>query len=306
MPHIPLPFLSRECSGSCAGTAAGLGAHLLWGVAVLFWPLFSGMDPISIMSHRMIWTVAFLGFVLALSGQFHTIRKSLASRRTVAALLAAALLLGFNWSLYIWAVTSGRVVESTLGYFITPLINVLMGRILLGEKLSRPQALAILLAFCGVGASIAAYGQMPWLGLSLALSFAFYGYIQKTIPMASAPCLFMQALLLAPLALVWLAITEPGLGFFGYGAVRPILLISTIFFTGLPLMMFGYAARHVTLATIGILQYVSPSISFVLAITVLGESMKPSDMISFPVIWAALAIYTWDAVHHLHKAKENA
>ena len=124
--------------------------------------------------------------------------------------------------------------------------------------------------------------------------------------MASAPSLFTQALLLSPLALLWLGITEPGFGFIGFGPVRPILLICTIFFTGLPLMMFGYAARRVTLATIGILQYVSPSISFVLAITVLGESMKPSDLVSFPAIWAALAIYTWDAVHHLHKAKEDA
>ena len=306
MPRFSLPFLSRECSGSCAGTSAGLGAHLLWGVAVLFWPLLGGMDPISIMSHRMIWTVVFLGITLAATGQFHAVRQGLASRRTAAALLAAALLLGFNWSLYIWAVTSGRVVESTLGYFITPLINVLMGRLLLGEKLSRMQAASILLAFCGVGVSIAAYGQIPWLGLALALSFAFYGYIQKTIPMASAPSLFTQALILSPLALLWLGVMEPGFGIAGYGAMRPVLLVSTIFFTGLPLLMFGYAARRVTLATIGILQYVSPSIAFVLAITVLGESMKPSDIVSFPAIWAALAIYTWDAVHHLHKAKEDA
>ncbi|MBR5883324.1 MAG: EamA family transporter RarD [Mailhella sp.] len=301
-----LPFLSRECSGAAAGTGAGLGAHLLWGFAVLFWPLLTGMDPVSIMSHRMIWTVVFLGGVLALSGNLGAVRSAFRSTRTLLMLLLAALLLGTNWTIYIWAVTTGQIVDSSLGYFITPLLNVLMGRLFLGEKLTRPQALAIALAFCGVAVSVAAFGQVPWLGCSLAFTFALYGYVQKTLRMDSAPSLFVQAVLLMPAALLWLGITEEGFGLTGHGVMRPVLLVSTIFFTGLPLMMFGYAARRVTLATIGILQYVSPSIAFLLAITVLGENMKPADMISFPVIWLALAIYTWDAVHHLHKAKENA
>ena len=301
-----LPFLSKECSGASAGTGAGLGAHFLWGFAVLFWPLLTGMDPVSIMSHRMIWTVAFLGVVLWATGQLHAVREGFRSKRTLAALLLAALLLGTNWTIYIWAVTTGQIVDSSLGYFITPLLNVLMGRLFLGEKLTRPQAIAIALAFCGVAVSVAAFGQVPWLGCSLAFTFALYGYVQKTLNMDSAPSLFVQALLLMPAALLWLGITEEGFGLTGHGIERPLLLVSTIFFTGLPLMMFGYAARRVTLATIGILQYVSPSIAFLLAITVLGESMKPADMISFPVIWLALAIYTWDAVHHLHKAKEKA
>ncbi|MBQ9105192.1 MAG: EamA family transporter RarD [Mailhella sp.] len=301
-----LPFLSKECSGSSAGTGAGLGAHFLWGFAFLFWPLLTGMDPVSIMSHRMIWTVVFLGAVLAVSGKLTAVRQAFQSWRTLAALFLAALLLGTNWTIYIWAVTTGQIVDSSLGYFITPLLNVLMGRIFLGEKLTRPQSLAIALAFCGVAVSVAAFGQVPWLGCSLAMTFALYGYVQKTLRMDSAPSLFVQALLLMPAALLWLGVMEEGFGLTGHGIMRPVLLISTIFFTGLPLMMFGYAARRVTLATIGILQYVSPSIAFLLAITVLGENMKPADMISFPVIWVALAIYTWDAVHHLHKAKENA
>ncbi|WP_458400752.1 EamA family transporter RarD [Mailhella sp.] len=301
-----LPFLSKECSGSSAGTGAGLGAHLLWGFAVLFWPLLTGMDPVSIMSHRMIWTAVFLGCVLAATGHFGTVCQAFSGPRILLTLFLAAVLLGTNWTIYIWAVTTGQIVDASLGYFITPLLNVLMGRVLLGEKLTRPQALAIALAFCGVAVSVAAFGQMPWLGCSLAFTFALYGYVQKTLRMDSAPSLFVQALLLMPAALLWLGITEEGFGLTGHGVMRPVLLASTIFFTGLPLMMFGYAARRVTLATIGILQYVSPSISFLLAITVLGESMKPADMISFPVIWLALAIYTWDAVHHLHKAKEKA
>ena len=301
-----LPFLSKECYGASAGTGAGLGAHLLWGFAVLFWPLLTGMDPVSIMSHRMIWTVAFLGGVLAATGHLDAVRDAFKSVRMLLVLLLAALLLGTNWTIYIWAATTGQIVDASLGYFITPLLNVLMGRVFLGEKLTRPQALAIALAFCGVAVSIAAFGQVPWLGCSLAVTFALYGYVQKTLRMDSAPSLFVQALLLMPAAVLWLGFMEDGFGLTGHGVMRPVLLVSTIFFTGLPLMMFGFAARRVTLATIGILQYVSPSIAFLLAITVLGESMKPADMISFPVIWAALAIYTWDAVHHLHEAKEKA
>ena len=215
----------------------------------------------------------------------------------------------FKWSVKrsrIWGVTSGRVVESTLGYFITPLLNVLMGRLFLGETLSRAQAVAIGLAFLAVAASIIAFGHVPWLGLVLAISFALYGFVQKTLRMPAAASLFIQALLLMPAAILWLFVMEEGMGMTGHGILRPVLLVCTVFFTGLPLMMFGYAARRVTLATIGILQYVSPSIAFLLAVTVLGEGIKQADMISFPVIWLALAIYTWDALHHLHRTKEKA
>jgi chloramphenicol-sensitive protein RarD len=304
--QLRLPFQKHECAASCAGTGAGLGAHLLWGFAVLFWPLFTGMDPVSIMSHRMLWTVVFLAFVLAFTGQLGIVREAFREKKALIPLAAAAFLLAFNWTLYIWGVTSGRVVESTLGYFITPLLNVLMGRMFLGEKLSRPQAVSIALAFFAVAASIIAFGHLPWLGLVLATSFAFYGFVQKTLRMPAAASLFIQSLILMPAAMLWLLVMEDGMGMTGHGIMRPVLLVCTVFFTGLPLMMFGYAARRVTLATIGILQYVSPSIAFLLAITVLGEGIKPADMISFPVIWLALAIYTWDALHHLHRTKEKA
>ena len=301
-----LPFLSKECSGPSAGTGAGLGAHLLWGFAVLFWPLLTGMDPVSIMAHRMIWTAVFLGVVLALSGHLGAVREAFRSVRVLLTLLLAALLLGTNWTIYIWAVTTGQIVDSSLGYFITPLLNVLMGRLFLGETLSKAQSVSIGLAFCAVAVSIIAFGHVPWLGLVLATSFAFYGFVQKTLRMPAAASLFIQALILMPVAILWLLIMEEGMGMTGHGALRPVLLLCTVFFTGLPLMMFGYAARRVTLATIGILQYVSPSIAFLLAITVLGEGIKTADMISFPVIWLALAIYTWDALHHLHRTKEKA
>jgi chloramphenicol-sensitive protein RarD len=297
--------LSHECTAKCSGTLAGLGAHILWGFAVLFWPLLTGMHPISIMAHRMIWTVIFLGGLLLINRQYRALREIFNNKRILLILLTAAILLGINWSLYIWAVTTGKIIESSLGYFITPLLNVLMGRIFLKEQLSRPQAFSILIAFSGVTASVLAYGHFPWLGCTLALSFALYGYVQKTLRMGAAVSLFVQTLLLFPASFLWLALTETGLGIIGYGVMRPLLLVSTIVFTGMPLLLFGYAARRITLATIGILQYVSPSLSFLLAVFIMNENMKPSDIISFPAIWIALAIYTWDAVHHLHRMKEN-
>lgn len=306
MIHFSLPFRCQAYSDSFAGTGAGLLAHLLWGFAVLFWPLLGAVSPVSIMAHRMIWAAVFIGMVLLAQGHMNTVKSALKNRRTLLYLFFAAMMLGLNWTVYLFAVTTAQIVESTLGYFITPLLNVLMGRLFLGEKLSSAQGIAITLAFLGVTASIIAYGRIPWIGFILALSFALYGYMQKILRMDAAPSLFLQALMLTPAALIWLGITEPGFAIFGYGPMRPVLLVSTIAFTGMPLLLFGFAARHVALATIGILQYVSPSISFILAITVLGESMKSSDMIAFPVIWLALAIYTCDAIRHLHSIRKKS
>lgn len=306
MPLSLLSTLPRERITPCAGAGAGLSAHLLWGVAVLFWPLLADMSPVSIMAHRMIWSCVFMGLLLLYTGQMRGVLALAREPKVLFRTFCSAALLGTNWSIFLWAVNTGQVLETSLGYFITPLLNVLMGRIFLGERLSRLQALAIALAAAGVTFSIAAYGHIPLTGLSLAVTFALYGYLQKTVRVALFPGFFTQTLMLVPPALLWLAFVEQGLGFFGHGMTRQLELVGTVLFTGLPLILFGYAARHVTLATIGILQYVSPSINFVLAITVLGESMKASDKIAFPMIWLALAIYTWDAIHQLRKIKEGS
>ncbi|WP_298065775.1 EamA family transporter RarD [uncultured Mailhella sp.] len=305
MRFSPLLSLSGERAGAAAGAAAGFSAHLLWGVAVLFWPLLADMSPVSIMAHRMIWSCVFMGLLLLFAGQIRGLCSLTKELKTLRRIFWSAVLLGTNWSIFLWAVNTGQVIEASLGYFITPLLNVLMGRILLGERLSRLQALAILLAAAGVTFSVAAYGRVPLTGLCLAGTFAMYGYLQKTIRVAPLPGFFAQTLLLAPLALLWLACMEQGLGFFGHGSVRQLQLMGTVLFTAVPLLFFGYAARHVTLATIGILQYVSPSLNFLLAVTVLGETMKAPDRIAFPVIWLALAIYTWDALHEFRRMKER-
>lgn len=290
---------------SLRGVLACCSAHILWGVAVLYWRLLAELPAVTILTHRMMWSCLFLFILLCVTGRSGEVRAALADRRTLLTLCACACILSFNWGLFLWAVNRGNVVETSLGYFITPLLNVLMGRVLLGERLSRPQALAILLALAGVLWGIVGYGHVPWIAFTLAMTFAVYGYLQKTVRVEAAPSLFMETVVLLPFALAWLAWAHPGEmgGMAGHGPLRPLLLIGTCLFTALPLLLFSYAARHITLATVGIVQYLSPSINFLLAVTIMGEKIKPGDTVTFPFIWAALILYTWDALRSMRRMK---
>ena len=257
----------------------------------------------------MAWSCLFVLAVLIATGRTGEVRSAAAARRSLFTLACCACILSVNWGTFLWAVNRGNVVETSLGYFITPLLNVLMGRVLLGERLSRPQAAAILLALAGVLWGVVAYGHVPWIAFVLALTFAVYGYLQKTVRVEAAPGLFVETAVLLPFALLWLIFAHPGEmgGLAGHGTARPLLLMGTCLFTALPLLLFSYAARHVTLATVGIVQYLSPSINFLLAVTVMGEAIKPGDMVTFPLIWSALALYTWDALRSMRRLKaENA
>ncbi len=300
-------FPASATPDSPRGILAGCAAHLIWGVAVLFWPLLGDLPAVSILSHRIMWSCVFLFGVLALTGRLGEVLAALRDRRTLATLALCSALLSVNWGLFLWAVNRGNVVECSLGYFITPLLNVLMGRIFLGERLSRAQGFAILLAAAGVLGGVIAFGHVPWLALILALTFAVYGYLQKTVRVEAGPSLFMETAILFPLALGWLAFAHPDLGgLWGRGMGRTLLLTSTCLFTAVPLLMFSYAARHIQLATVGIIQYVSPSLNFLLAVLVTGEAVKPSDALTFPLIWIALAVYTVDALRSMRALRARA
>lgn len=300
-----LPSAPSTRSGSLKGVLAGCSAHICWGVAVLYWPLLADLPAISILAHRMMWSCAFVLAVLLLTGRFGEVAAAVRDRRTFLALAFCACVLSLNWGVFLWAVNSGNVVETSLGYYITPLLNVLMGRLWLGERLSRAQGAAILLALLGVLWGIVGYGRVPWIAFVLALSFAVYGYLQKTVRVEAAPSLFVETAVLAPCALLWLCLAHPGDlgGIVGQGPERTLLLMGTCLFTALPLLLFSYAARHVTLATIGIVQYLSPSINFLLAVLMLGEKIKPADVVTFPLIWLALVIYTWDALRTMRAVR---
>lgn len=290
------------------GVLAGCAAHVCWGVAVLYWPLLADLPAVSILAHRMLWSCVFVCVVLVLTRRFDEVAAVLRDRRTLLTLGFCACLLSLNWGVFLWAVNRGNVVETSLGYYITPLLNVLMGRVLLGERLSRPQAAAILLALAGVLWGVIGYGRVPWIGFILAVTFAVYGYLQKTVRVEAAPSLFLETAMLAPLALLWLWLAHPADlgGVWGRGAGRSLMLMGTCLFTALPLLLFSYAARHITLATIGIVQYLSPTINFLLAVLILGEHIKTADMVTFPLIWCALALYTWDAVRAMRRLKARA
>jgi len=287
---------------------AGCSAHIVWGVAVIYWQMLAAVPALSILAHRMLWSCLFVLVMILLTRRWGEVTAAVRDRRTLFTLALCAVLLSSNWGLFLWAVNRGMVVETSLGYFITPLLNILMGRILLKEKLTRPQGLAILLAVTAVTWRVVGFGRVPWVALTLALTFAVYGYFQKTVRVEAAPGLFIETAVLAPLAVLWLIFAHPGeMGAMaGHGPWRPLQLMGTCLFTALPLMLFSYAARHLTLATIGILQYVSPSLNFLLAVLILNEVITPADMATFPLIWAGLAIYTWDAVRTMRRLSGRA
>lgn len=289
------------------GVLAGCAAHVAWGFAVLYWRAMDELSPVSILAHRMLWSGVFMLFVLILTQRMDEVKAAIRNKRSLLILTACAAILSVNWGLFLWAVNSGRIVEASLGYFITPLLNVLMGRIFLGERMTRPQGLAILMVLCGVMLGVVTYGRMPWISLALALSFAVYGFMQKTIKVEAAPSLFVETAVLAPFAIGWLYFAHPGewLGLASQGYGHAFLLMGTALFTALPLLLFSFAARHLTLATVGIIQYLSPSLNFLLAVTVLGEKIMPADMITFPLIWCALIIYTWDALRTMRALRRS-
>ena len=261
---------------SLSGTLAGCSAHILWGVAVLYWHQLAALPAVTILAHRMLWSLLLLIGLLAATRRLPELVSALRSRREAPRLALCAALLSLNWGFFLWGVNTGRVVEASLGYFITPLLNVLMGRFLLGERLSRAQTLAILIALTGVSWKIVVYGHVPWLALVVSASFALYGFFQKTLRVGAAPGLTAELVFLAPFALAWLAWAHPhDFGALaGHGISRPLLLAGTALFTAIPLQLFGYAAQRVTLATLGILQYVSPSLNFLFAVTLLGERLE--------------------------------
>ncbi len=299
---------SLSSNATSKGILAGLGAHFLWGVTVLYWPLLADMPATSIVAHRMVWSFVFLACYLVLCKRMDEVIAAITQVKIALPLALASVLLFTNWGVYIYAVNSGHAVEGSMGYFITPFLNILMGRFLLGEKLRRPQVIAIFIAALGVLWGLVLYGRIPFIGLTLAFTFATYGYLQKKVPVDSVPALFIELLFVTPFALIWLFSAHPGTmgGMLGSGTLRPILLVCTIIATAVPLMLFGFAARHLTLASIGILQYVSPSIQFILAVTVLAAPVAAADLVTFPFIWAALGLYTWDAIRMTRKTPSSA
>jgi len=283
-----------------AGLAYALGAYLIWGLSPVYFKALSGVPPLEILSHRVAWSVALLAAAVAWSGAFGELRRSLASRRALATLGVTTLLISANWLLYIWAVNSGHLLEASLGYFVNPLVNVVLGVVFLRESLSRPQGVAVALAGAGVLWLLVGYGRFPWISLTLATTFGLYGLLRKSAGLGAVTGLFAETALLAPAALVYLgAGAAAGTGAFGGGWRTSLLLAAAGAITAVPLVWFALGVRRLRLSTMGFLQYLAPSLQFALAVWLYREPFTRSHLVTFGFIWTSLGLYSWDAVSRL-------
>jgi chloramphenicol-sensitive protein RarD len=282
------------------GTAYGAGAFLLWGVFPLYFHALEPASAVEIVVNRVVWSLLVCVVVLAVTRQFAWIRPMLANPRQLGWLALAALCLSLNWGVYVYGVNSGRAVEAALGYFINPLVTVLLGVVVLREHLRRLQWAAVGLGAVAVVVLTIGYGHLPWIALVLALSFASYGLLKKHVGanVGAIASLTTETAVLFPLAaatLVWLEVT--GRGTFTEDAPgHGLLLLSTGIVTVVPLLLFAAGARRVPLVTMGLLQFVTPVLQLLCAVLFLGESVPPSRWAGFAIVWAALTLLTLDAI----------
>ena len=284
----------------------GLGAYALWGVLPLYFKALVHVPATEIVAHRILWSLILLGGLATWWRKWPTIRAALANPRVALTLLLTATLIGINWLVYIYAVVSGHVLEGSLGYYLNPLVNVLLGVFLLKEKLSRFQKAAVILAGTGVAILAVGAGGAIWISLTLAASFAVYGFLRKVAPVESLEGLSIETLFLAPIAFGWVMwLTNAGTGSFLDSRTTDLLLILGGALTAIPLLLFTAAAKRLPYSTLGFLQYVAPSLQFLLAVLVFGEPLTTAHIVCFGAIWVALAIFVSEGVRS-HRASAAA
>lgn len=290
-----------------AGLLFGLGAYLIWGVLPLYFKLLDTLLPTEIVAHRVVWSVVFVALLASLLRRWQGILAVLRSPRLLVTLFLSASLIGGNWLIYIWAVLNNHVLEGSLGYFLNPLVNVLFGVVLLKERLTGAQKVAVALASGGVAMLAIGAASTLWISLSLATSFALYGYLRKVAPVDSLEGLAIETVLLAPLALGWLLwLGHEGQAGFPDDAGTNILVVLAGVVTAVPLLLFTAAAKRLSLSTLGFLQYVGPSIQFLLAVLVFHETVTTAHMLSFAAIWPACLIFAIDGVRSGRAAAARA
>jgi chloramphenicol-sensitive protein RarD len=286
---------------------AGFAAFGTWGLIPIYWKLLQTLPAGEILAHRFVWTTLFLIILLTWQRRWPEVRAAASSPRSLLYCLASGIFISINWLVFIWAVNVGRVVETSLGYFMTPLVNVLFGAIFLRERLTRWQLVSVLLALVGVLNLTLGYGEFPWIAIVLCVSFGIYGLLRKKSATRAIPGLFLETTLLTPLAILYLLHLQRA-GTLTFGQTHwslALVLISTGVVTGLPLVWFGHAARHLRMTTLGFLQYISPSGSFLLGVFLYHEPFTHNHVITFSLIWAALAIFTADAIHKWHAGRDR-
>jgi len=285
------------------GLAYGSGAYLLWGLFPVYWPLLQPAGPAEIMAHRIVWSVVCVAALLAVRGHRGWLR-GLGARR-VGLLAVAAAVVSANWLGYIWGVTNGHVVETSLGYFINPLVTVLLGVLVLGERLRRAQWAALGLGAVAVVVLAVDYGRPPWLALLLAFSFAGYGLIKKTVGIGAVQSLGVETAVLALPALAYLGwLVAAGRSTFGTeGAGHVLLLVLAGPVTAVPLLLFGAAARRLPLSALGLLQYLAPVLQLGFGVLLFHEPMPPARLAGFALVWTALVLITIEGLHDARRSR---
>ncbi len=278
----------------------GAGAYVLWGLFPLYWPLLEPTGAVEVLSHRIVWSLVVVAVLVGATKRGPAVREVLRDRRRTGRLVVAAVAIAFNWGLYIYGVSSGQVVETALGYFINPLVTVLLGVVVLREKLRPVQWAALALAGVAVVVLSVENGRPPWIALALACSFGTYGLLKKTTAVSPVQGLAIETASLAPVAALFLLV-QAGLGHstaLGHGGGHVALLLGTGVVTVIPLLLFGGAAQRVPMTTLGLLQYVTPTMQFLLGVLLFHEPLGLAKLLGFVLVWLALAIFTYDIVAH--------
>lgn len=288
------------------GIFLALGAYTMWGIAPIYFKAIDQVSPLEILSHRVIWSFFFLAGLLFLSKGWRSVADTLASKKKVLCLLVTSTLVGFNWLIFIWAVTSDHLLDASLGYYINPLLNVVLGMLFLGEKLRKLQWLAVSFAAIGVIIQIITFGSVPTVALALAVSFGLYGLLRKKVNLSAQAGLFIETLMMLPLAMIYLLLIadSPSSNLMLNNTSLNVLLIAAGIVTTLPLLCFTGAATRLKLSTLGFFQYLGPSIMFIFAVTIYNEAFTSDKITTFSFIWGALVIFIFDALQHRSRRRK--
>ena len=285
------------------GLVLAITAYLLWGFLPLYMKALAHVPSVEVVAHRVIWSVPVAGALLVALGRTRDLRAALRNPRMLGMACLTAALISVNWAIYVWSIANGRALDAALGYYINPLFSIALAGLFLGERLSRAQMGAILLAAAGVAVLIAQAGELPWVALGLTFSWGFYALFKRSLPIGPNQGFLLEVLILSPFALayvIWLTAQEQG-HFGGFGG-DSLLLAGAGVVTAVPLLFYANGAKLVRLSTMGILQYIAPTMIFVTAVALFGEEIDRARMFAFPMIWAALVIYSVPMLRQMRRA----
>lgn len=300
--------MDQQANQTQRGVILALGAYTMWGIAPIYFKSLQHVSPLEILSHRVIWSFFFLAGLIVISKSWSKVRAVLRKPKMLLMLVATAFLVGGNWLIFIWAVNNNFMLDASLGYYINPLLNVILGMFFLGERLRPLQWLAVALATCGVAVQLIQFGSLPWIALALAASFGLYGLLRKKINLDAGTGLFMETCILLPLASIYVLLIadSPTADWTANPASTNLLLVAAGIVTTLPLLCFTGAATKLKLSTLGFFQYIGPSLMFLLAITVYGESFTADKGYTFAFIWGALVLFSVDGIKGHRQARKHA